>query len=386
MIRVVQVVPRIADTSSGPSVSVPSLCCALAQESVETQLIALEPRPQKMLFDHCEFLPASRLPFAHRLGASAAMKHALTVAAKQTGVIHTNSLWMMPNIYPASAVRGTNCKLMISPRGTLSPWALKRSRLRKRLMWYLGQRSALRAATCFHATSHEEVRQIRELGFSQPIAEVPNGVCCPDGIALQRDPARSHRVLLFLARIHPTKGVDLLLNEWRELSQKFPDWILRIAGPLNNSHAQQMMQLADRLSLKRVEFLGEVTGESKSQTYQDADLYVLPTHSENFGISVAEALAHGLPAVVFEGAPWSGLNCHDAGWWIEHGASPLRETLQSAMSAGDEQRDKMGQNGRRWMQREFDWPIIGQRMAGVYRWLVNGGPCPSDVMTKGMDE
>jgi len=142
-----------------------------------------------------------------------------------------------------------------------------------------------------------------------------------------------------------------------------------------------MMAMAESMGLSRVDFTGEVVGQQKQKLFESADLYVLPTHSENFGISVAEALAHGVPAIVTHGAPWSGLVDQRAGWWIMRDEGTLQEVLTEAMESSDSVRSEMGQNGRRWMQREFDWNVIGARMAHVYRWLSRGDPRPEDIVS-----
>jgi glycosyltransferase involved in cell wall biosynthesis len=380
-LSIVQIVPRIANTSSGPSVSVPSLCCSLQDAGLATRLFALEPKPSRLLFQDSVFFPTLNIPFAARLGVSPAMRQALVVAARESDIVHTNSLWMMPNIYPERAVRGTQCATVVSPRGTLSAWALNRARLRKWFVWHLGQKRMLQSADCLHATSSEELNQIRTQGFTNPVAVVPNGVHCPELPEQHSQTNRSHRTVLFLARIHPTKGVDLLLKAWQTIQSAFPDWNLKIAGPLGNEYSDQMVRLAEELQLQRVDFVGEVTGQTKAQTYFDSDLYVLPTHSENFGISVAEALAHGVPAIVFHGAPWSPLNEKQAGWWIAPGIDTLADTLRQAMTLNDDQRQQMGRNGHHWMRSEYDWQVIGRKMAQIYRWITAGGTMPGEVST-----
>lgn len=375
--RVIQVVPRIAAISSGPSLSVPSLSAALASAGCAVQLMALEPAPAELVFGHSTFFPCNRLPLAGRLGASTQLLGALIQAAKTSDIMHTNSLWMMPNIYPERAIKGTNCKLVVSPRGTLSAWALQRSRVRKWLVTLLGQRRCLNAAHCIHATSMDELSQIRRAGYGNPVAVIPNGIECDRAQSMDVSQPRAIKTLLFLARIHPKKGVDILLEAWKALESRFPDWRLKIAGPIDHSYARQMISKSK--ATRRVEFCGELTGDVKNQCFRDADLYVLPTHSENFGISVAEALAHGLPAIVFSGAPWQGLNEKNAGWWIEPGVASLVDTLHSAMTLSEHQRFQMGQNGQQWMREEFDWKAIGQRMSAVYRWLIDGGDAPPDV-------
>ena len=340
-LRVLQVVPRIAAESSGPSVSVPSLSRALAHRGNDVQLFALEPAPHRSIFDRARFFPCSKLPFAHRLGWSPRMRQALEQESSAFDVVHTNSLWMMPNVYPGLVRRRGASKLVISPRGTLSEWALSRAKARKAVVWRLGQRRALEAADCIHATSEAELEEVRRLGLRNPVAVIPNGVECPDDYRA-RDPGRSRRTCLFLARIHPKKGVDRLVEAWRSLAAEHLSWDCKIAGPLDSDYARKLKSEVDRDPSLRIEFLGEVRGEAKADLFRSADLYVLPTHSENFGISVAEALSFGVPSIVFHGAPWQGLNEQRAGWWIEPGTDRLAATLRTAMQSPDAEREAMG--------------------------------------------
>jgi glycosyltransferase involved in cell wall biosynthesis len=307
------------------------------------------------------------------------MRRALSQDTREADVLHNNSLWMLPNVYPARAIRGTSCRLVTSPHGTLTSWALRHSYWRKRLMWLLAQGRAMRASHCFHATAESEFRDIRAAGLRGPVAIIPNGidigpepVCSPVG--------RERRRLLFLGRLHPIKGIDLLLRAWQRLEPRFPDWELRIVGKdEDNGYGAQLQQLGDSLGVRRVHFAGPAFGSQKTAQFQQADLFVLPSHSENFGIAVAEGLAHGLPAVVTKGAPWAELESRDCGWWIEQGADSLADCLKSAMALPSEQLRDRGRRGRRWMEQEFSWDHVGGMMLETYRWLLGGGTPPAIV-------
>ena len=369
--RVIQVIPRIFDNSSGTSHSIPGLSAALQEAGAEVDLYTLEPRPQMAGFEGIYTFPCWPGRIFHRLGLSTQMKHSLRSVAPKTDIIHTNSLWMMPNIYPAKAIKGTRCRLVISPRGTLSQWALANSSRRKKFVSWLGQNNALRKAHCLHATSEGELSDIRRLGFDNPVALIPNGISCPEICSTQRkikSPA-TPRTLLFLSRIHPTKGVDLLLHTWRHLESDFPLWRLLIAGPIEHSYGHEIKALAKQLGVERVEFIGEVGGQRKKQVFLDSDLFVLPTHSENFGIAIGEALAHGIPAIVTRGAPWQGLTQHRCGWWIEHSSDVLTSTLRRAMSEPSESLFRMGERGAEWVKSDFSWLGIGARMLQTYQWI-----------------
>jgi glycosyltransferase involved in cell wall biosynthesis len=134
--------------------------------------------------------------------------------------------------------------------------------------------------------------------------------------------------------------------------------------------------LVTSLKLDRLVFSGPLHGANKLDAYRAADLFVLPTHSENFAMTVAEALAAGTPAVVTVAAPWSRLTSEGAGWSIEIGVDPLVACLEEALSSSPGQLAQMGLAGRRWMTKEFPWRRIGEQHAATYAWLLEGGDKP----------
>lgn len=307
------------------------------------------------------------------------MRRALFAAAQRADVLHNHSLWMMPNVYAGWAVRGTNARLVLSPRGTLQPWSLRRHRWRKRLSWLLGQRQTVLRAACIHATADLELHAVRELGLKTPVAVIANGVDIPAAGPMPA-PGKMKR-LLFLSRIHPVKGVDLLIRVWSRIQSRFADWELQIVGPHADPYAEEMRELAATLGAQRLTFSEPAYGRDKTSVYQKATLYVLPSHTENFGMTVAESLAHGVPVITTKGAPWEGVVGHDCGWWIERTEADLEDCLRHALSLPDETLRAMGQRGRRWMERDFSWKRVGAMMHETYLWMLGGGAPPAWVDT-----
>lgn len=368
--KLVHVVPHIDQEAAGPSYSVPRLCESLAVLGHDVELSCMAARGE---------IPGVRLdlhsqwPILGRFAISTSLARALRDKADRVDIVHNHSLWSMVNVASGWVVPGRHAKLVTSPRGTLSPWALNRTRALKRVLWPL-QRRALARADLLHATSEVEYQEIRAQGFTAPVAIIPNGIDLPALPASK--PASAQRTLLFLSRIHPTKCIDWLLQAWQRLQEMHPDWRLVIAGRGEVEHERDLRALAARLKLQRVEFPGPFYGQDKSQAYFGAELFVLPTHSENFGMVVAEALAHGCPAVVSQGAPWSGLETEGCGWWVEHDAPRLTAALAAAMSLSPGQLAAMGLKGRAWMERDFGWDSVAQRMEAAYRCVVEGGAPP----------
>lgn len=302
------------------------------------------------------------------------------IGANPPDVVHTHGLWEPVGHWAARWALRHRVPLVMQPHGMLEPWALGHKARKKRIGMALFQRNDLDAARVLIATSSQEYENIRKLGLRQPVAVIPNGV---DLAASQRvgnePPRRPERVrsVLFLSRIHPIKGLLNLMHAWARLAPR--GWHLRIAGPDEGGHLAEVMALAERLGIaESVAFVGEVDGERKSETYRDADLFVLPTFSENFGVVVAEALAHGLPVITTRGAPWADLEAERCGWWIDIGVEPLVDALREVMALGDDERRAMGERGREYVRR-YDWSAIARDTVAVYAWVLGRRPRPDCV-------
>jgi len=371
--KILEIVPHIDQEASGPTYVLYRLCEALAAlgNSVEVKCLAAGPPiPGVKLSVHRQW---RILP---RFAVSTDMMQAMWHAAGEVDVLHNHSLWSMVNVASGFVNCGRKAKLVTSPHGTLSTWALRRRRVVKRIMWP-AQRLALTRADLIHVTSREEHQEVRALKLCAPVAIIPNGIDVPDGPVPTRPGGM--RTLLFLSRIHPKKGIDLLLHAWQRLEQRHPNWRLAIVGTGETEHVAHVKALAARLDVRRVDFSGPAYGAAKDAAYVGASLFVLPTHSENFAMVVAEALAHGCPAVVTRGAPWSGLDTEHCGWWIENDPDVLHATLDHALSLPPDALAVMGQNGRQWMVRDFGWKTIAEQMHAAYHWIVFGGAVPDCV-------
>lgn len=331
--------------------------------------------------DQLQVKSHGRLPVFGGLGISRSMRRDVLSALEKADIVHSHGLWMAPNIYPGLlAEEDRSAALVVSPRGTLAPWAWSWKAWKKRPLWHLGQRRTLERADGFHATAEAEVDHIRERGFEQPVAVVPNGVEVPSLTKKEADPWP--RETLFLSRIHPKKGLPMLLRAWSQVAARRDDWRLRIVGPDEEGHGDELAVLADHLNLENVSFEGPAFGREKSAAYRRASLFVLPTRSENFGIVVAEALAHGVPVLTTKAAPWAGLEERDCGWWVDPEVDAIASRLRQALELSQDQLDGMGRRGRRWMAEEFSWRVQGNKMHGYYEWLMDGGEPPPFVRLK----
>lgn len=386
-IHLLQVISGLELAHGGPSYSVPRLNGALRAAGIDSRVLADVPPgdPSNDAGPNIETFNRqfARTPGLKMLHMSQSLARRLATPDLRVNLIHSHGLWRMPNLYAAWAARRRGIPIVVSPRGMLSEAALQLSAPGKRIFWYLGQKAALDATACFHATSSAEYNDLRRFGISVPIAVIPNGVdlvALPDRVGpRQAGLLSSQRTALFLGRIHPIKGIDALIGAWGRVASEFPQWRLRIVGPGESIHISALADLIARKSVPRVSMEGALAGEAKFQAFAEADVFVQPSYSENFGLTVAESLACRRPVLVTKGAPWPGVVTHGCGWWIDTGEEALVAGLRVALATPDDELDAMGRRGEAWVREAFAWDVIGQQMAGVYRWLLGQGPRPDCV-------
>lgn len=376
---ILHIVPSISQKSDGVANFATELSNALINRDkmLKLELITLDWAPMKDAPNYARFF---LLGFGARaIGRSPSMFKWLKNRLKEGGltVVHNHGLWMMPNYYFGVGSSMSNVKSIASPHGTLSRWSLSRSRITKKIFWHLFQKSALKKTDCFHATSKEEYYDIRRMGFSQPVCIIPCGI---NFLPLVKKLPNRRKNLLFLARIHPKKGVENLLKAWSKLQDKFNDWDLNIVGPNEGGYSNSMKNLSKKLINKRVFFHGALEGDKKNQVYHDASIYVLPTFSENFGITVAEALSFGTPVLITDQTPWKNIEKVGAGLCIEVGLDPLVKGLDELMSRSQDELDKMGERGYFWVTQEFNWDKVSLCFSDTYKWLAGNGPRPPFVI------
>lgn len=385
-LRIVHTLAAAETEASGPSYTVPRLCGALACLGHTVELITLGEESRQTIapgFTHAR-LPADAVPVGTlaKLGRSRAMAHALVECAAD--VFHTHGLWMMPNVYPATAARRSGKPFLLAPRGMLGRDALKFSAGVKRVFWTLWQQRAAAAVSCFHATAESEFEDIRAFGLKQPVAVIPNGIDLPelDGATGAHDAGDEPPFVLSLGRVHPKKGLDRLIAAFALQAARHPLWRLRIVGPDEGGHASELRRQIAAAGLDgRVSIEPPVFGAEKFALMRRARVFALSTLHENFGMTVAESLAVETPVISTRGAPWAGLGDHRCGWWVDHGPEAMAAALGEAMALPENEQRAMGARGRDWMRRDFAWDGIAVKTAAVYRWLRQEGERPSWVLT-----
>ena len=175
----------------------------------------------------------------------------------------------------------------------------------------------------------------------------------------------------YIGRIAPIKNLDSLSRAFARIAPE--DWRLVIVGPDQENHAAELKALAQELGVSEsIQFTGPKYGEDLQKAYADADIFVLPSYSENFGSVVIEALAHSVPVITTKGTPWQELEERKCGWWIDIGVEPLAAALKAAMSLSDAERREMGARGRKLVEARYTWDAVGRAMVKGYEEVQHG--------------
>jgi glycosyltransferase involved in cell wall biosynthesis len=316
---------------------------------------------------------------------------------------HTHGLWLYPSIATNHFSRRLGLPYVISSHGMLDPWALCHSRWKKVVAYFLYESAHLHQANCLRALCEAEARAIRKIGLTNPIAIIPNGVDLPEtrsqesAVSSQNggggkqpwdglvEPGR--KVLLFLSRIHPKKGLVNLLKAWAVVNRKSKtenrksdEWVLAIAGWDQGGHERELRILSSELGIEAsVKFLGPKFGRDKAACYQHCDAFILPSLSEGLPMVILEAWAYGKPVLMTpecnlpEGfAMDAALRMEPSAKGIEHG---LRELFQASSSA----LQVLGANGLQLARQRFAWTRVGVEMKELYEWLLGGGNKPACI-------
>lgn len=367
------IIQGIASASAGPSHSVGSLAENLSRRGDDVEIVALGKRPEWWAYKTPVRAFDSSLV---RYGlASLDYLTYLRSISRTPAILHGHGVWRIANLFPLVIPERPDVHIVVSPRGMFSEWSWRHHAWVKQPFWYAMQLPALKKTHCFHATAHSELEDVRRLGFRQPVAVIPNGIRVP---ASNRKNVKENTIV-FLSRIHKKKGLELLVEAWRGLAPQFPAWSVKIAGAIDSDYAKNLVLNVQQEGIPRIEFLGEVLGADKQALLSGASLFVLPSYSENFGIAVAEALAHGTPVITTNQTPWQELSSRGCGWCVSADQRSISDALREALSRGPDSLQEMGSIGRGWMENDFSWEAVTDMMQSTYAWLQGAGERPPCV-------
>jgi poly(glycerol-phosphate) alpha-glucosyltransferase len=329
----------------------------------------------------------------HRIVGAAAFGYAPGLARalhdRRPSLLHANGLWMYPSLASWHWSRRALRPYVVSPHGMLDPWAVANAAWKKRLVGWWFENAHLAGAACLHALTEAEARAIRAYGLSNPICIIPHGIDLPQRTepvpsGWAGDVEQGRKIVLFLGRLHPKKGLENLLAAWQDVrpTAGAGNWMLVIAGWGEDGYARQLERMAEvQVQGGTLRFVGPQFGDDKAASFARADAFVLPSLSEGLPVAVLEAWSYGLPVLMTE-------SCNlpegfAAGTALQIGPDPagIAAGLRALFAMSDAERRAMGACGQALVRERFTWRTVGEQMAAVYRWLLGGGLPPPCVLT-----
>ena len=373
--RILNVVSSLSHHAGGPSRSVQGLVAGLNRADVEAWLMTLRRGEEPWVDGVSHFVNGAPLENV--------------VDRLKPDIVHLHGIWSLELHRCAVVCRRRKIPYVIAPRGMLEPWSLKQKWLKKRIARLLYQDKDLKFAAALHATAESEAEQFRRLGFENPVIISPNGVNVPGKFEPRnhlrqgyggQDTQNTRKRVLFVSRMHPKKGVMELVEAWntikhQTLNIKHQTWMCELVytvnGDFEREYEAKVKARVKGLGLEdQFIFTGALNDDEKWEAYARADLFVLPTYSENFGIVVAEALWAGVPVITTKGTPWKELEERKCGWWIDTGVEPLVKALCKATVLSDVERREMGARGRELVEEKYTWDAVVKAMVKGYERVV----------------
>lgn len=371
------VTPFLTRAGGGVFTSVQCLAQALAAEQNDVHVLGLEdPAHAEDLFAWKQ-LPVEAFPVRGPRALGYAPEMGPALRRGDFDVVHAHGLWMGPSI----AAHRAGKPGIVSPHGMLDPWALALSRWKKKLAAAAFQNAHLRGAACIHALCQSEAESIRAYGLRNPICIIPNGIDLPapgdEAASFAGQVPAGGKVLLYLGRIHPKKGLPALIQAWKAAG---PEWRLVIAGWDQAGHEAELKALAAEVRTERVIFTGPQFGKAKDAAYRRADAFILPSLSEGLPMVILEAWAHGKPVLMTEQCNLPEGFAAGAAMRIAPEVESIARGLEEFTLRSGAEHQEMGMKGRRLVEESFTWPTIARKFGAVYEWVAGRGARPEWVV------
>ena len=373
--RVLHVIPSVAPRYGGPSVAVVGYCRALASRRVEVLIATTNADGDGVLpvetdrITDWQGVPAIFFP---RIGEgfkySAPLARWTRAAVTSFDVVHVHAVFSHASLAAGRACRAAGVPYVVRPLGSLDPWSLTQSAWKKRLLLMTSARALVQHAAVLHFTTDEEQRLAAPVSGGVPGMVIPPGV---DGAVLA-DPMvpveRRERRLVALTRLDPKKRLDELIRAFHAAASQadLVDWHLSIAGDGSADYRALLIQIAaSGPAASRIDFPGWLDDDRKARLLRSSSLFALPSHQENFGIAVMEALACGVPAVVSRGVNLAAdIETAGAGWVVGDGEDDLSAALARAMR--DTAARARCATAARTLASRFTWAAAAEQLERQY--------------------
>ena len=390
--NVLHVVKSLNPITGGPAISVPSLCRELSYLDCNISLLTKSLGGYYELEDYGNSkLIKKRFTISDLISMFHGVLPDLSNIMRGMDIVHLHEIWPIENAIIANYAKQNGIKLIISPHASLLPGDLNKTlikQVKKWLAWNIYLKHSFRSIDGINVTASNELSSVRAIGFKTNAALISNGINIKEFEELPgREVFKKYfpdlyekKILLFFSRIEPKKGLSLLAHAWGKLAEKFPEWHLLIVGPNENNHWDYIKTILCSYGLKKkYTYAGFLHGEAKYAVLSAAQLFILPTYWENFGIVVAEAMMAKTPVITTTETPWEKIVPEGCGWIIKPDHEELVAIMDHALSLHENILDDMGNRGHVFIKKGYNWKDVALKMREFYSFILFGGVIPDFV-------
>lgn len=372
--KVLTFVSSLDLNSGGPSRSVPLLVKGLAELGVDIALMTI--RSENMNIHALEGTTAKLKLFEPSFSRKEIRQYLI---AEGFDLIQIQSMWELSYHKVMAEARKLGIPYIVTPRGMLEPWSMSHKKWKKKLGWWLYQRKDVQKAACVYATARMEAEHVTELGITTCKAVIPNGIET-DAYPCKTSFDVVRKQVLFLGRIHVKKGIEILFDAWKRVYPDYSKWQLLVVGNGEADYKHSLENKAEILGLKDcIKILPPMFGAAKTKIYQESAMFCLPSYSENFGMTIAEAMSCGTPVITTKNCPWEILNESKIGWCIDLSVDNIERALREAMTMTPTDLYEMGQQASKLISENYDYRVVTRNTLRLYKWLLNSGEKPEFV-------
>jgi glycosyltransferase involved in cell wall biosynthesis len=370
--KIIHIIENLDNSYGGPARSVPLLVKYLDKLGIENIIFSVkvfENEENTVLKDNPSIkVIKTPLNGISKLKYSSSLKSKIENEIKENTIIHIHTLWSYPAYIGYKLAKKYDLPLVVSSRGMLYPWALNQSKIVKQIAMKIFVKDMLKTADFIHITETKEEEAIRKLNINTKCILVPNGIemehkynSLDDDVLQRIKYNKNKRYIMFLGRIVHNKGLHYLINSYKQLKDKYTNVEVLVVGGIEDEAYFNSLEQMDG-----VHFLGQLDGLQKHTIFSISSLFVLPSKSENFGISIAEAMSYRLAVITTTGTPWQEIQEKDAGWWIELNQENLDEALDEALNCNKEYLKAKGNNGF-GIIKHYIWDKQALKIKQVYK-------------------
>lgn len=324
-----------------------------------------------------------------KFSLSIEMERIAACESENISVIHQHALWKGLSRITTLLRERYGIPSVIAPHGCLEKWAVRKSWWKKRIALALYEGGNLRSASCLHACSEQEIAGFRDFGLKNPIAVIPNGIGNSwlesigdkDAFRKQYNIQSDRRVMLYLSRITPVKGLPMLMEALSKIRYKLNDWFIVIAGSDEFGHKAEVLEKIKQFKLEdHIRFTGLLSGQNKRNAFSIADLFILPSKREAGPVTVLEALGAAVPVVTTKGVPWIELEQYGCGWWVDISAEAIADAIDEAISRPTDDLQRMGRKGKELVTSKYTWTKSAEMTLELYTWLLGHRQKPDFIV------